>query len=118
MSKPSYRPPLTDEETEISFREGATDEEIEVKLRDMLLWSYVMRSPFGKVCAVGKGSRAECIEYAFRLADQHAIDFFSILEDEAEEVQALNGAWRLVLWPPRLDADPRFWAASSDVFED
>ena len=118
MSKSSHRPLLTDEETEISFREGATDEEIEVKLRDLLFWSYVVRDPFGKVCAVGRGTRAECIENAFRLADEHAIDRFSLLEDQADEIQALNGAWRLVLWPPRLDADPRFWAASSDVFED
>jgi hypothetical protein len=31
---------------------------------------------------------------------------------QAEEAHALNGAWRLVLWPPQLDPDPRFWAAS------
>jgi hypothetical protein len=118
MSKSSYRPLLTDEEMEISFRDGATDEEIEVKLRDLMFWSYIMRDPLGKVCAVGRGTRAECIQNAFRLADDHAIDCFSILEDQADEASALNGAWRLVLWPPWLDPDPRFWAASSDVSDE
>jgi len=118
MSKSDSRQSLTDGETEIAFREGATDEEIELKLRDLMLWSYIMRDPFGQVCAVGKGTRAECIENAFGIADEHAIHHFSVLEDPAEEARALNGAWHLVLWPPRLDPDPRFWAASSDVFND
>jgi len=27
-----------------------------------------------------------------------------------DEIEAkLNGAWRLVLWPPVLNADPAFW---------
>jgi hypothetical protein len=103
---------------DLAFRDGVTDAEIETKLRDLMFWSYVMRDPFGKVCAVGKGTRAECIEDAFRLADEHAIDEFSTLEDPADEARALNGAWRLVLWPPLLDRDPRFWAASSGVFDE
>jgi hypothetical protein len=118
MNKSSYGPLLTDDEMEVSFREGATDEEIEGKLRHLMFWSYIMRNPLGKVCAVGRGTRAECIENAFRLADEHAVDCLSIIEDPAEEHRALNGAWRLVLWPPRLDPDPRFWAASSDVFDE
>ena len=116
MSKSSNRQLLTDEEA--LFREGATDEEIEVKLRDLMLWSYIMRDPLGKVCAVGKGTRAERIEIAFRNADEHAIWNLSTVETQAEETRALNGAWRLVLWPPRLDPDPRFWAWSSDVFDE
>jgi hypothetical protein len=48
----------------------------------------------------GRGTRAECIENAFRLADEHAIESFSTLENEADEARALNGTWRLVLWPP------------------
>jgi hypothetical protein len=62
MSKSSYPPLLTDEEMELAFREGASDEEIEVKLRHLIFWSYIVRDPFGKVCAVGRGTRAECIE--------------------------------------------------------
>jgi hypothetical protein len=62
-------PPLTDSELDLAFREGATDEEIEFKLRDLMRWSYIMRDPLGKVCAVGRGTRPECIENAFRIAD-------------------------------------------------
>ena len=87
-------------------------------LRNLVFWSYIMRNPFRKVCAVGKGTRADCILNAFRLADDHAIDCFSVLEDPQDEARALNGAWRLVLWPPKLDPDPPFWAASSNVFDD
>ena len=111
-------PPLTDSELDLAFREGATDQEIKSKLRDLMRWSYIMRDPLGKVCAVGRGTRAECIENAFRIADEHAIDHFSTLEDQADEAHPPNGAWRLVLWPPRLDPDPRFWAASSGVFDE
>ena len=112
-----YRP-LTDSELDLAFRVGATDEEIEFKLRDLMRWSYIMRDPLGNVCAVGKGTRAECIENAFRIADEHAIDHFSTLEDQADEARVLNGAWRLVLWSPKFDPDPRFWAASSGVFDE
>ena len=115
MPKP---PPLTDSELDIAERKGATDEQIEAKLRDLMLWSYIVRDPFGMVCAVGRGARADCIENAFKIADEHAIDHFSILENEQDEIRALNDAWRLVLWPPKLDADPRFWGASSGVFEE
>ena len=118
MSKSSNPPLLTDEEIEIAFREGATDEEIEVKFRHLIVWSYIMRDPFGRLSAVGRGTRAECIENALRIADEHAIEHFSLLEDPVDETRALNGPWRLVLWPPRLDPDPRFWAASSGVFEE
>ena len=118
MSKSSHPPLLTDEEMELASREGATDEEIEVKLRHLIFWSYIVRDPFGKVCAVGRGTRAECIENAFPLADEHAIEHFSLLEDPADETRALNGPWRVMLWPPRLDPDPPFWAASSGVFEE
>jgi len=76
-----------------------------------------MRDPFGRVCAVGRGTRAECIKNAFKLADDHAIEFFSLIENLEDENRALNGPWRLVLWPPRLDTDPPFWAASADVFD-
>jgi hypothetical protein len=114
----SKAPPLTDRETNAAFREGATDEDIEAVLRDLIVWSYIMRDPFGKVCAVGKGTRADCIKHAFELADDHAIEHFSFFENPQDETRALNGAWRLVLWPPKLDPDPRFWAASSYVFED
>ena len=118
MSKSSHPPLLTDEEMELAFREGATDEEIEGKLRHLIFWSYIVRDPFGKVGSVGRGTRAECIEIAFRLADEHAIERFSLLEDPADETRALSGPWRLVLWPPWLDPDPPFWAASSGVFEE
>jgi hypothetical protein len=100
-------PLLTDDDLKAAFREGATDEEIERRLRHLTCWSYIMRDPFGKVSAVGRGTRAECIENAFKLSDRYAIDWFSVLEDPADEFRALNGAWRLVLWPPRLDPDRR-----------
>ena len=114
----SEAPPLTDREFNATFREGATDDDIEAVLRDLVFWSYIVRDPFGNVCAAGRGTRAECIEHAFKLADWHAIDNFSVLENPQDEIRALNGAWRLVFWPPKPDPDPRFWAASSDVFED
>ena len=41
-------PSLTDGEMEIAVREGATDEEIQLKLRDLMLWSYIMRDPLAK----------------------------------------------------------------------
>ena len=49
---------------------------------------------------------------------RHAIDNFALIENSQEETQALNGQWRLVLWPPRLNPDPRFWAGSAHVFGD
>ena len=55
MSTSLSRQPLTDAEMEIAFREGATDEEIELKLRDLMLWSYMMRDPLGFV--VGQGGQ-------------------------------------------------------------
>ena len=116
--KPNQPPTLTDRERDVAFREGATDEEIEAALRDLCFWSYILRDPFGKVCTAGRGTRADCIRYAFQLGDEHAIDSFSTLEDEKDETRALNGAWRLVLWPPKLDADPPFWAASSGAFDE
>jgi len=111
-------PALTHDELDLAFREGATDAEIEAKIRDLFFWSYIMRNPLGRVCAVGRGTRKDCIENAFNFADWHAIDSFSTLENQGDEICALNGAWRLVLWPPKLDADPRFWAASSGVFDE
>jgi hypothetical protein len=113
----SEAPPLTDRELDAVFRKGATDEEIEAVLRHLFFWSYIMRDPCGRVCAVGRGTRAECIKSAFDLSDWHAIDNFSVIENLQDEIQALNGSWRLGLWPPKLDPDPRFWAASADVFE-
>ena len=118
MGKSSNPPLLNEEEVEIGCHDGATDEEIEAKLRHLMFWSYIMRDPFGKVCAMGRGTRAECIESAFSLADEHAIDHFSLLEDPAEEARALNGPWRLVLWPPWFDRNPPFWAASSNLFDE
>jgi hypothetical protein len=106
MSKP---PPLTDSEFDTAFRKGATDDEIEAKLRDLLFWSYIMRDPFGVVCAAGKGTREDCIREAFDLADWHAIDWFSVINNDVDENRAINGPWRLVLWPPWLDSNPRFW---------
>jgi hypothetical protein len=104
-------PPLSDNDFAVAFREGATDEEIEAKLRDLFFWCYIMRNPLGKVCAAGRGTRADCIKSAFELADNHAAyDLPSETIDKSEnEVLLLNGAWRLVLWPPRLDRDPPFW---------
>jgi hypothetical protein len=114
----SKAPPLNDTEFSAAFRDQATDEDIEAVLRHLIFWSYVMRDPFGRVCAVGRGTRSECIENAFRLADDYAIENFSLIEDPQHETRALNGPWRLVLWPPKLDPDPPFWAASADVFGD
>jgi hypothetical protein len=104
--------PISDSEFHIVFREGATDDEIEANLRDLLFWSSMVRDPLGAVCAVGRGTRADCIKQAFRLADEHAIEWFSLLENEMDQIRALNGAWRLVLWPPWLDSNPRFWSDS------
>jgi hypothetical protein len=115
----SNRPPtLTDGELSLVLRPSATDDEIEPTMRDLYFWSYILRNPFGKVCAWGRGTRADCIRYAFQLGDEHAIDCFSTIEDEQDETRALNGAWRLILWPPKLDIDPPFWAASSSVSDD
>jgi hypothetical protein len=61
MTKPSHAPPLTESQMNVVFRQGATDEEIETTLRDLLFWSYILRDPFGKVCAAGRGTRADCI---------------------------------------------------------
>ena len=58
----SEAPPLTDREFNATFREGATDDDIEAVLRDLVFWSYIVRDPFGNVCAAGRGTRAECIE--------------------------------------------------------
>jgi hypothetical protein len=110
-------PPLTDSELDLAFRKGATDEEIGAKIRDLFYWCYLVRNPLGRVCAVGRGTRADCIENAFKLADEHAIDCLSTIESPVDEIRALNGAWHLVLWSPKLDADPTFWAASSGVFD-
>jgi hypothetical protein len=102
--------PLTDAELDAAFRKDATNEEITVKLRDLHYWTYVMRDPFGAVAAVGRGTRADCIKNAFELADEHAIENFSCLDDPADEVRAVNGSWSLTLWPPKLDPDPPFWS--------
>ena len=118
MTRSSHPPPLKESEMNLVFRPGATDDEIEPTIRDLYFWSYILRNPFGKVCAGGRGTRADCIHHAFQLGDEHAIDCFSILEDEADETRALNGPWRLVLWPPKFDADPPFWAASSGDSDD
>ena len=96
-------PPLTDSEFDLAFRQGATDEEIFAKLRNLRFWSYIMRNPLGAVCAVGRGTRADCIENAFNLADMHAIEFLSVIENPIDESRALNGPWRLALSPPQLD---------------
>jgi hypothetical protein len=111
-------PLITDSDWEVVLRKGATDEEIEVTLRDLFFWSYIVRDPLGRVCAVGRGTRADCVRNAFVLADTFAADELATVEDVQDEIRALNGPWRLVLWPPRLDADPPFWAASSDPFDD
>src|SRR5262249_32249953 len=70
-------------------------DEIEAKLRDLLFWSYMMRDPFGMVCAVGKGQREDCIREAFSQADEHAIAAFSIINDAVDEnraIMALGGS--------------------------
>jgi len=116
--KPKHPPTLTTSEMNVVFRQGLTDEDIGAAIRDLFFWSYILRNPFGKVCAVGRGTRADCIHHAFQLGDEHAIDCFSALEDEADETRALNGPWRLVLWSPKFDTDPPLWAASSDDSDD
>ena len=35
----------------------------------------------------------------FSLADEHAIEFTATLEGEEQEQHAMNGAWRLIMWP-------------------
>ena len=110
-------PPLTDREMRVAFSKGATDEEIEATLRNLFYWSYIVRDPLDHVCAVGKGTRADCIKNAFSHADACAIDVLSSLEGQ-DEIRALNGPWRFVLWPPYFDIDPPFWAASSNVFDE
>jgi len=59
MSEPC--PHLTDSEMELAFRNGATDEEIEGALRHLFFWSYIVRDPLGRVCATGRGARAEAL---------------------------------------------------------
>jgi hypothetical protein len=116
MSEPC--PLLTDSDWEVVFRKGATDEEIEVTLRDLFFWSYIVRDPLGRVCTVGRGTLADCRRDAFTLVDTYAADELAIVEDVQDEIHALNGPWHYVFWPPRLDADPPFWAASSNIFDD
>jgi len=111
-------PHLTDSEAELAFRKGTTDEEIEVALRHLFLWSYIVRDPLGRVCALGRGTRADCMQNALVDADEYATESLSQLEEEADEIRAFNGPWRIALWPPRFDADPRFWAASSNIFDE
>lgn len=118
MTRSNDPPPLTDGEMNLVLRPGATDDEIEPTIQHLYFWSYILRNPFGNVCAWGRGTRADCIRYAFKLGDEHAIDCFSTIEDAQDETRALNGAWHLVLWPPKFDTDPIFWAASSSVFDD
>jgi hypothetical protein len=107
---PNEPPPLTNSEMDVAFRKGATDEEIAAAVRDLDFWSFIMRDPLGKVCALGKGTRADCIRSAFELSDKHAAEELpgDALERE-DEIKCLNGPWRLVLWPPRLDRDPLCW---------
>ena len=112
----SKAPPLTDAEFGVAFRDSATDDDIETVLRHLIFWLYIMRDPFGRVCSVGRGTRAECIENAVELADNYAIENFSVFDNFEDEARALNGPWRLVLWPPKLDPDPPLWSASADVF--
>ena len=102
MSKSSNRPLLTDEEMEIAFREGATDEEIEVKLRDLMLWSYIMRDPFGRVLPSVRERGQSVSKMRSALPTSMRSITSPLLEDPAEEARALNGPWRLVLWPPGL----------------
>ena len=82
---------------------ASPDEDIEAVLRNLVFWSYIMRNPFGKVCAVGKGTRADWILNAFKLPDDHAIDCFSVLEDPQDEARALK--WRLA--PRAVAAEAR-----------
>ena len=116
--------PITEAEFDAIMREGATDEEIGKVVRSMFLWSYIMRDPLGNVCSCGRGSRAECIEIAFTLADDHASDVLPALcvtpkgNDPEHEQRALNEPWRLVLWPPKFDPDPCAWIGFDEDEED
>ena len=90
------------------MRAGAADEEIEAVMRDTFAWSYIIRDPLGTVCACGRGSRGECVREGFQSADDHgAEELPALCETPEDEARALNGAWHLVLWPPRFDTDPR-----------
>jgi hypothetical protein len=118
-SAPDEPPPLTDSEMDLAFREGATDEEIAELLRDLFFWSYIIREPLGKVCTVGRGARDDCIREGFALADKHAAEELpSHAMTPENEIRALNGPWRLVLWPPKIDRDPRAWIGDLGLFDD
>jgi hypothetical protein len=54
-------PRLTQNERDSTFRDGATDAEIEVKLRDLFFWSYIVRNPLGRVCALVRGTRSRLL---------------------------------------------------------
>jgi hypothetical protein len=46
---------------------------------------------------VGKGARADCIREALRLADEYAVERFSMIDNAVDEIRTVNGAWRLAL---------------------
>ena len=117
--------PITRAEFDAIMREGATDEEIGAVLRSTFHWSFIIRDPLGTVCACGRDRRrAECISVAFVLADDHASDTLTVdclglgKDDPEREQRALNEPWRLVLWPPKFDPDPRAWVVFDDDDEE
>ena len=65
----SEAPPLTDREFNATFREGATDDDIEAVLRLVILSSGPTSCAIRSATSAlqGRGTRAECIEHAFKL---------------------------------------------------
>lgn len=95
---------------------NASNDLWERAMRDDFKWCYVVRDPFDRVCAWGRGERDECVREAFKSADDHAAAELVWHCEEIPErmAQAITGPWRLVLWPPRYDPDPRSWFELND----
>jgi hypothetical protein len=96
---------LTDAELDTGFRPCAIDEEIELCFVICASGPLHHARPVRERVRLGRGTRAECVEKAFELSDEDAIENYTSLEDEQDKARAVYGAWGLTLWPP----DPIVW---------
>lgn len=85
----------------------ATDEQWEVAMRDDFTWGYIIRDPLGNVCAWGTAPGTSVFVKGSRAPTTTAPKNWRRYETPEQEALAITGPWRLVLWPPRFDGDPR-----------